>query len=211
MRVLAFALFFVSCISFSSTWVVNSSLNINTTIPLPSLDDVSVAPFQYGVDSQLNLAGLGDTSHIYYQLQTYHVDTGLYQDSSWQCVAKDTLIDEQLILPLSSGRYKVKVVAVMASEQCQSAELLLTGGLIASSEYISNEFVVINHQYIDFEVNNQAQAYIVQSPYLDNNGHLSSYDLHLDWPSISGIEKYQLTIYKNSMPTIFTITHEQYL
>jgi hypothetical protein len=107
---------------------------------------------------------------------------------AWACHDQTTLTanNNALKISLISGRYKVNVAAVMVEETC-NVSAFEAGDLVNSQTYVSNEFMVINHDKLDFvDGNSVAQAFLHQDPEMLYGTYLTSYDLQLKWAALEG-------------------------
>ncbi|NQZ13127.1 MAG: hypothetical protein HRT35_38765 [Algicola sp.] len=200
----------------ASDWVPISTGDMTVFIPVAQLDSVQAETFYYGTEATFTLEGFGSTSSIYYQTQQFSNGAfGAFDD--WACQSQATLAvnNNGLKLPLSTGRYRVNVAAVMVSEGCDAQTLadFKTNKLISSAEYVggvmtttaqyqSSEFMVINDaelMHVDGQVFLQQQDTLTSVKAFGNDGHLTSYDLQLKWPEVTGADAYQLSLYRNDV------------
>ena len=190
----------------ASTWVPIKNGNHLIFIPKAGLDSAQVDAFQYGPDAIVNLNGFGSTSAIYFQSQSW--TNGSYGAlGPWQCHDKATLAanNNALKIPLVSGRYQLNVAAVMAKDSCDIAAFS-AGDLTRSTTYTSNEFMVINHnQLACTDGTGAAQNCLQQDPTIDSpdavsrSGEKDSYDMHLNWPVVEGVDGYGLVLTKDGV------------
>ena len=83
---LAGCCFFVASAAQASTWIpVHNGIGNQYLSPRPSLSGVETSAFQYGSKAEIPLAGLGETSQVYYQIRQWQ--NGSYNTpSDWVCV-----------------------------------------------------------------------------------------------------------------------------
>jgi hypothetical protein len=192
----------------ASTWVPISSSQHVIFIPKAGFADtngVQVDSFVYGNTAAVTLNDFGSTSAVYYQTQQWS-NGSFAAPGAWQCNNKTQLTanNDSLQIGLSSGRYKVTAVAVMAQDTCDLVAFA-AGNLIASDPYTSNEFMVINQTELTDSNASLAQDRALMSvggtadDFNSPKNTPSSYDLWLNWLQIDGADSYQLTLLKDSI------------
>ena len=184
----------------AATWVPIKTKGLTVFIPQAKLDSVQADTFQYGHEAVLKLNGFGVTSAIYYQTQSW-LNGSYGPATAWACHDKATLTanNNNLKLPLVSGRYQANVVAMMRNESCDLSTFE-ADSKFKSAVYTSNEFMVINHQALSSTDSSLAQDTRTVPLGPGNTPVLASYDLKMHWPAVEGADAYQLTVLKDNVP-----------
>ncbi len=184
----------------AATWVPIKTKGLTVFIPQAKLDSVQADTFQYGHEAVLKLNGFGVTSAIYYQTQSW-LNGSYGPATAWACHDKATLTanNNNLKLPLVSGRYQANVVAMMRNESCDLSTFE-ADSTFKSEVYTSNEFMVINHQALSSTDSSLAQDTRTVPLGPGNTPVLASYDLKMHWPAVEGADAYQLTVLKDNVP-----------
>ena len=205
----ALCLFFALPSANSSTWSYNKLGRFTIIVPQPELEQLGVDTFQYGSTSTLFVGDLNDTTQIYYQTRDWVGDgsSGSYGAyGAWQCVEASTINSGQWQLGLSADRWQINAVAVMGESACSIAKFN-AGELLQSAPLTSNEFMQLSGRVL---ANDGVTTYLKQNPAVDQWGSKTSYDLHLRWPAVDGVESYKLTLFKDNIPYVFTLSASEY-